>query len=52
MMILNMAFMSENLQDHFKFNESIHSQEFSFMEQIDKKLKNMKIGNFIEHIHK
>ena len=50
MLILNMAFMRENLQYAFNFNESIHSEEFSFMEEIDEKFKNMKITNFIGHI--
>ena len=31
MMILNMAYMKDNLQNAFRFDESIHNEEFSFM---------------------
>lgn len=51
MLIMNMAFMNEDLLEYFNFDEDIKSRKFSFMAAVDKKYKDYTIDRFISHIH-
>lgn len=47
LMILNMAFMNEKVQENFKFDQDISQKAFDFM---DKKLKDITFCSFVKHM--
>ena len=50
MLILNMAFMKDDLQEAFNFKEDIYTKKFSFMVAVDPKYEDYTIDKFISHI--
>lgn len=50
MLIMNMAYMNDDLQKAFVYDQDIYSQTLSFMTAIGANVKDMNISHFISHI--
>ena len=50
-LILNMAYMKDDLQEDFDFDQDLYDDKFTFMKSLDKNFFNFSIGDFIDHIN-